>query len=167
MPDVLPGDRMPFCYGMTADRQFYSFEAQAGRPAAVILANAACLDDLARMVGDFARRSDALARHNADVLVLGDEDVVRALPDRLPARCRIKVVDCGASFLAQCSVPRGATAVVLCGWRCACRRDSRWTPRQLAWRASMNCRARRRVRCRCRRLFCCCRICCRARYAGR
>jgi predicted 2-oxoglutarate/Fe(II)-dependent dioxygenase YbiX len=113
MPDVLPGDRMPFCYGMTADRQFYSFEAQAGRPAAVILANAACLDDLARMVGDFARRSDALARHNADVLVLGDEDVVRALPDRLPARCRIKVVDCGASFLAQCSVPRGATAVVL------------------------------------------------------
>ncbi len=110
---VLPSDRMPFCFGMSSDRQFYSFEGQAGRPAATILANAVCLDDLQPVVDGFARQSHEFARRNADVLILGEEGVARALPRRLPAGCPIRIVDCGAGFLERCGVPTGSAVVML------------------------------------------------------
>ena len=36
MPDqatLRPGDKVPFCYGMSGSQGYYSFEDQAGRPA--------------------------------------------------------------------------------------------------------------------------------------
>jgi hypothetical protein len=106
---VQPGDRIPFCYGMTAARQFYSFEGQAGRPAALILAHAARIEDVQTVIATFACRLDDFADRHADVLVLGDEDVARGLPPGGP----ITSIDCGGSFLAQCGAPTGGASVLV------------------------------------------------------
>jgi predicted 2-oxoglutarate/Fe(II)-dependent dioxygenase YbiX len=113
MTGVLAGDRMPFCYGMTADRQFCSFEAQAGRSAAIILAHAVCPDDLRPVIEDFARQPDAFASRDADVLILGDEDVVRALARHPSASWRIQAIDCRTGFLQRCGAPAGAAVALV------------------------------------------------------
>jgi predicted 2-oxoglutarate/Fe(II)-dependent dioxygenase YbiX len=111
-PLILPGQRMPFCYGL-ADRRFYSFEAQAGRPAVMILAHQVVRGDLREMLLDFARQSQAFASRHADVLVLGTEDPVRELAGDLADTSAIRMIDCGIGFLGRCGVPAGASLVLV------------------------------------------------------
>jgi hypothetical protein len=66
------GDRAPFSYGMTGDKAFYSFESQAGRPAALILAGRLAPAAMKALVGAFQARAVDFARHEADVLLLVD-----------------------------------------------------------------------------------------------
>jgi predicted 2-oxoglutarate/Fe(II)-dependent dioxygenase YbiX len=65
-----PGDRLPFCYGMSAAQRYYSFEDQAGRPAVLILAGEASPASLAPLVEAFAARAPDFAARAADILVL-------------------------------------------------------------------------------------------------
>ncbi len=73
-PRVAPqcGDRAPFSYGMTGDKAFYSFEAQAGRPAVLILAGRLPPSTMTALIGAFRRHVADFARHEADVLLLVD-----------------------------------------------------------------------------------------------
>jgi predicted 2-oxoglutarate/Fe(II)-dependent dioxygenase YbiX len=57
---------------MTSDKAFYSFEAQAGRPAAVILAGRLPPSATTALVGAFQRRAAEFPRCEADVLLLID-----------------------------------------------------------------------------------------------
>ena len=100
-----PGERLPPCVGMSTDFQPFSFEIQAGRPALMILAH-----DLAAgaLCAGLAGAAAACAARGADLLLLGTEDVVRALPADAPVRA----VDCGAGFLARLGVVAG-TAMLL------------------------------------------------------
>ena len=66
------GDRAPFSYGMTGDKAFYSFDAQAGRPAAVILAGRLPPPATAAIVAAFQRRAADFPPHEADLLLLID-----------------------------------------------------------------------------------------------
>jgi predicted 2-oxoglutarate/Fe(II)-dependent dioxygenase YbiX len=95
--EIAPGDKMPFCYGMAADRQFYSFEAQAGRAALLIVGGGpgalldACLGQLAALEADLV-----LLMCGNPAEVFGDRG---GIPDGL------RVVDCAADFLAACAAP--------------------------------------------------------------
>jgi predicted 2-oxoglutarate/Fe(II)-dependent dioxygenase YbiX len=100
MPEIQPGSRAPFCYGMTAERRFYSFEDQAGRPAAVIIAPDITAPNLRGLVEGFVQRSSAFASLGADIVLLGNEDVVRVIGDSLPAAARIQLVDCTSGVMA-------------------------------------------------------------------
>jgi predicted 2-oxoglutarate/Fe(II)-dependent dioxygenase YbiX len=112
-PPVLPGQRVPFCYGLGADRRFYSFEAQAGRPAAMILAHQVAASDLCALVGDFARQSEAFASRQADILLLGTEDSVRSLAGAVAHGSAIRAIDCGITFMDRCGVGPGTPMVLV------------------------------------------------------
>lgn len=101
MTVVRAGARAPFCYGMAATRRFYSFEGQAGRAAAVIVADGIPEPDLRLLIDDFARKSDDFAGWDTDVIVLGNEDAVRALVEWVPASSGIQLIDCSSGVLAE------------------------------------------------------------------
>ncbi len=103
-----PGDPMPFCYGMDGNRQFYSFEEQAGRPAVMVLARGLEGGELEQLAASFAHAEEEFARCGADVLVIGDEDVARRWVDN-----RSRVVDCGSPFLTRCGVLPGRYRVIV------------------------------------------------------
>ena len=65
-----PGDVLPFCSGMSSDMGFYSFEAQAGRPVALIMAGMGSPDALEPLTATFAARAAAFAAEAADVCIL-------------------------------------------------------------------------------------------------
>ncbi len=104
------GDPVPFCYGMAADRRFYSLEEQAGRAAVMVLIDRTSPSD-GSVVEDLVRQSHAFAARDADVLILGNEDVVRALKSRVPAPLRL--IDCGTDFLARCGALGGDMTVLV------------------------------------------------------
>jgi predicted 2-oxoglutarate/Fe(II)-dependent dioxygenase YbiX len=110
---VLPGQRVPFCYGLGADRRFYSFESQAGRPAAMILASQVARGDLLPLLQEFARQSEAFASREADIVVLGTEDVVRGLAGDAADVPAIRMIDCGSGFLDRSGVQPGAQVVLV------------------------------------------------------
>jgi predicted 2-oxoglutarate/Fe(II)-dependent dioxygenase YbiX len=105
---LLPGDPMPFCYGMDGNRRFYSYEEQAGRPAVMVLARGPEGGELERLAASFAHSEEEFTRRGADVLVLGDEDVARRW-----AGNRLRVVDCGSSFLTRRGVLPGRNKVIV------------------------------------------------------
>jgi predicted 2-oxoglutarate/Fe(II)-dependent dioxygenase YbiX len=108
-----PGDAMPFCFGMASDRQFYSLEAQAGRAAVILLIGPAIARDSGPIIAAFAQRADAFVARAADVLILGEEDVVRPLAGSVPTSCAIRLVDCGIDFLPRCGVGPNEAAVLV------------------------------------------------------
>lgn len=65
-----PGDKVPFCYGMTRDGRYWSFDDQAGRPAALILTGTGRLARAAPLMAAFAAHGEAFTRLGADVVVL-------------------------------------------------------------------------------------------------
>ncbi len=111
MHSLQPGDRIPFCYGMTADRRFYSFEEQAGRPAVMILAHHVRPDHLHAIITNIAQYKTEFKANNTDLLILADEDVVRDPETAAPAPFRL--IDCGVRFLDRCDVPEGTAAVLV------------------------------------------------------
>lgn len=70
-PPILgPGDRLPFCYGMSGAQRYYSFEEQAGRPSVLILAGEAPPAAVAALIEAFAGRLADFAARPADICVL-------------------------------------------------------------------------------------------------
>jgi predicted 2-oxoglutarate/Fe(II)-dependent dioxygenase YbiX len=112
-PLVLPGQRVPFCYGIGTDRHFYSFEGQAGRPAAMILAHQVAPPDLLPLIHAFACQSEAFTSRQADILVLGTEDMVRGLAGDAAGVSAIRMVDCGIGFPVRCGVQPGVPMVLV------------------------------------------------------
>ncbi len=77
------GDVLPFCSGMSSDQSFYSFEEQAGRPVALLVAGLASPADLAPLMSAFAARARAFAAEGADIRVLvplGAPDWIMTMP---------------------------------------------------------------------------------------
>lgn len=98
---IQPGTRAPFCCGMTAARRFFALEHQAGRPAAVIVAPNLASPDLPSLIESFARQVDAFVSYNADIVILGNQDVVRAFADSLPIVPNVQLVDCASGTGAR------------------------------------------------------------------
>ena len=96
-----PGKKAPFLYGMTAGRRFYSFEDQAGRPAACIVAHDCAEPNLHALIQEFVRHASAFSSRDADIVVLGNQAVVEALAGNLPAGCPILLVDCASACRTQ------------------------------------------------------------------
>ena len=65
-----PGDVLPFCSGMSGDRSFYSFEAQAGRPVALLLTGMCSPAEMAPLTSAFAAYAPAFAAEGADICIL-------------------------------------------------------------------------------------------------
>lgn len=103
-----PGDRPPGCFGMTAERVFYSFEEQYGRPVVLILVGAEAVAGMAGLIQAFAAATAAFQARGADVLVLVDDNPYSLFGGDQPA---FPTVDCGA-FLGRCGV-RAGDALVL------------------------------------------------------
>jgi predicted 2-oxoglutarate/Fe(II)-dependent dioxygenase YbiX len=104
------GDRPPLCYGMSADRVFYSFEEQYGRPAVLILAGAKS-ERLPDVAGGLVSQLSSFAIRNADVLILVADNPARLFGGRL-ASISIRTIDCG-TFLSRCEVGAGDTLVLV------------------------------------------------------
>lgn len=107
-----PGERLPPCYGMANDGSFFTTEEQIGRSAVAVLAWAAKPAELHPALGQLAQTSPDFLANGTDLLLLGDEDVVRAASDAVSGKA-IRLVDCGSRFLAQCGMRQGMAAVVL------------------------------------------------------
>lgn len=105
---VLPGDALPFCFGMASDRRFWSSEEQAGRAAVLILIGRDAAFDVKGVIDDFVGHSDALSAHGADLLLMGDEDAIR-----VPLPGGFRAIDCGAEALAQYGVAAGEVVVLV------------------------------------------------------
>jgi predicted 2-oxoglutarate/Fe(II)-dependent dioxygenase YbiX len=97
---VLPGDRLPPCYGVSADRTFYSSEEQYGRPVVLILAGADAAASLRPVIDSFSSMLESFADRNTDVLLLLDDNPLWLWPDR---PVLIRTIDCG-QFLERCGV---------------------------------------------------------------
>lgn len=97
---VLPGNRVPPCYGMTADRAFYSIEEQFGRSAVLILVGSEALRGLSPMIDDMARSVNAFAARDADIMLMVDDNPSWLWPDGAPP---VRTIDCG-DFLLRCGV---------------------------------------------------------------
>ena len=66
------GDRAPATYGVTFENSFYSLDAQAGRPAAVILVGGSPFAAAARRLAAFQARASDFATLESDVIALVD-----------------------------------------------------------------------------------------------
>jgi predicted 2-oxoglutarate/Fe(II)-dependent dioxygenase YbiX len=69
---VQPGEIAPGAHGMTWDTAFYSLEAQAGRPAVIVLLGMLPLADARVLLAALRDRLADLAAHEADVIALVD-----------------------------------------------------------------------------------------------
>jgi predicted 2-oxoglutarate/Fe(II)-dependent dioxygenase YbiX len=103
------GDRLPPCYGVSADRTFYSFEEQYGRPAVLILAGADAAAGLRPVIDGLSSRLGSFVDRNADVLLLLDDNPLWLWGDR-PAPKR--TIDCG-QFLGRCGVGAGDSLLLV------------------------------------------------------
>jgi predicted 2-oxoglutarate/Fe(II)-dependent dioxygenase YbiX len=84
-----PGDKVPFCYGMSRDGGYWSFEDQAGRPAALIFTGAAPVGASAELIAAFAARAEAFAGLGAEVVVLAPASAPDAVSAGVPAGARL------------------------------------------------------------------------------
>lgn len=111
---MAPGERMPFCAGIGAGRQSYTFNEQAGRPAVLVLAGAlggAALDPLLDTLA--ARRAELAALH-ADLLVLqGFASGFGAWRSGQTTACGVPVVLCQDEFFGCCGPTEAPPVVVI------------------------------------------------------
>ena len=75
---VQPGDMAPAWYGMLQDGGFHSSEAQAGRPAVLILAGSLPPPSVAATIESFAGRRQDLQAIGADIVVLASASALWA-----------------------------------------------------------------------------------------
>ena len=110
---IAPGDRMPFCAGMAADRQFYSFDVQAGRAAILLLGGAA--DGLAPLADALAARRAEVTALDADLLVLlGFSAGPGAFQTGPGAAAGLRIILCQDDFFARCGLaPNTALLAVI------------------------------------------------------
>lgn len=96
---VLQGDHAPPCFGVCADRGFYSFEAQYGRPAILLLVGSESAQQAAPTIEALSITAEAIRDQGADLLLLVDDDPRKS---GLSAST-IRSIDCG-DFLHRCGV---------------------------------------------------------------
>ena len=99
---VSPGDKMPFCAGVGADNQFYSFDSQAGRAAILVLGAAldpAAVNPLLVALSAQAARISALRADLLLLLALGAASRIAQFDSAIPA------VLCPDLFFTQCAAP--------------------------------------------------------------
>jgi predicted 2-oxoglutarate/Fe(II)-dependent dioxygenase YbiX len=84
-----PGDRVPFCYGMLREGDYWSFEDQAGRPAVLVATGRAGVQAADRLIAAFAARREAFAALGADLVVVGSAMAPGAATATVPARVRL------------------------------------------------------------------------------
>jgi predicted 2-oxoglutarate/Fe(II)-dependent dioxygenase YbiX len=99
---LVDGDRAPFCCGMTRDNSFYSFEAQAGRAAIVILAGLLPPSATAPVLQALQQHYDEFSRLGADILVLVDGQSDHALDYASWSSPGAQVVYCLGEFFRHC-----------------------------------------------------------------
>ena len=74
-----PGDAAPFCVGATLAGAFYSFQGQAGRPVALVLAGELAAPALPPLVAALAARMGEIGSLGGDVVLLTQGDPVGSL----------------------------------------------------------------------------------------
>jgi predicted 2-oxoglutarate/Fe(II)-dependent dioxygenase YbiX len=102
-----------FEVGLAPDWRRYSFDWQAGRPAAIVVAQTVAAEGLRALLDAFARQSVAFAERNADVLVLAAAEQGQALRGMMSASGCIGIVDCDDAFLAASGAQAGEIMVVV------------------------------------------------------
>ncbi|MGI4944057.1 MAG: hypothetical protein ACRYHQ_26465, partial [Janthinobacterium lividum] len=120
-----PGDRAPFCFGVTSDGAFYSSERQVGRVAVLVLGGSLPPDALLPMLAACLRQEGSLAAAGADLLLVGSGTMLRRIRDTLPDLGGMVTVDCDPGFLRQCGAgtERPLVLVLDRAWRVAARLD--------------------------------------------
>jgi predicted 2-oxoglutarate/Fe(II)-dependent dioxygenase YbiX len=109
-PHLVPGDKLPPCYGIGSDRSFYVSEEQYGRPAALLLAGSDSIAAMRPVAAAFAASIGAFGERGADVLLMLNDNPHWLFPDR-PAV--IRTVD-SVQLLDRCGVgPRDALVLVV------------------------------------------------------
>jgi hypothetical protein len=129
MSMIAPGDRMPFCAGMAADRQPYSFDHQAGRAAILVLGGALGPDHLDPVIDQLAMRQPELCPLQADMLVLlGFAAGPQAWISGPGAASGLPVMLCQDDFFTRCGMAVDTALVVVIDR--ASRVVARWTTHQ-------------------------------------
>ncbi len=67
---ILPGDTVPFCYGMAPDRSFYSFQEQAGRAAVLVIGGRLGPAEWGPILGRLAEGAAMLAARQTDLRLM-------------------------------------------------------------------------------------------------
>lgn len=106
------GMRMPFCAGMGADRQFYSFDAQAGRAAVLLLNRTADASVTHRLADQLACLGPELASLEADLVVMAPFGAAASLfqGGTVGGVCLVASHD---GLFDACGVPAGASMIVV------------------------------------------------------
>ena len=111
---IAAGDRMPFCAGMGASRQFYSFDMQAGRAAILILGGALKTEALDALINTLAPRQPDLAALQADMIVmLGFSAGPTAWQSGPGATSGLPIVLCQDDFFTRCGLAADAGLVAV------------------------------------------------------
>ena len=103
----MDGARAPLCCGMTQDKTFYSFDAQSGRPAVVILAGALGQPRIAPLAAAFQHRSGDFALIGADVLLLVDGQGQHGFGYESWRPETPQIIYCMGEFFARCGFDHG------------------------------------------------------------
>ncbi len=108
-----PGDAAPFCVGATLAGAFYSFQGQAGRPVALILAGNLAAPELPPLVVAFAGRMGEIGSLGGDVVLLTQGDPVGSLDYSQRHPSAVPVVVGFGDFFAQCRLEPPLPAVLV------------------------------------------------------
>jgi len=107
------GGRAPFSCGLNKDLSFYSFDAQAGRPAAIILAGSLPPAATASLVSSFDKIADGFVRAEADVLLFVDAQGPHALDHMASSFSNVRTVYCFAQTFRDWGFQDAAPMVVV------------------------------------------------------
>jgi len=100
---ITPGDTVPFCYGMASDRQFYSFQEQAGRAGVLVVGGRLDQSHWGPILERFTAHLAALSALETDlVLLVAANPALLGAPPVLPG---LKVVFCNPEFLGAFRSP--------------------------------------------------------------
>jgi predicted 2-oxoglutarate/Fe(II)-dependent dioxygenase YbiX len=111
--DLSPGDAAPFCVGSTLTGVFYSFQGQAGRAVALILAESVAAPELPHLVAAFARRLGEVAALESDVVLLTNGDPLAALEYSQHHPSIVPIVVGFGDFFAKCRLAQHRPAVLV------------------------------------------------------
>lgn len=108
------GLRMPFCAGMDADRQFYSFDAQAGRAAVLLLSRTPHDAAAHQLVYALARLRPELAALDTDLVLMAPFNTAATVFHAGPgAEAGLSIVVCHDGLFEACAVPEATPLVVV------------------------------------------------------
>ncbi len=110
--ELAPGDRLPFCVGVGVDRSFYSLDAQAGRPAVLLLGGSAAPAAFNPLLAALAERQPEFAASNADLLLcLGFAALPRLYLN--PPSPGLRTILCPDEFFTSCAASSGEPVLVV------------------------------------------------------